>query len=84
MTSAKDNNKEDEQQPPEVSIMRQLLSVSQIGIQIVISTFVGFAMGYGLDRLFGTAPILMFIFLVLGIIAGFVELFRTAGIFKKT
>ncbi|MBF0541280.1 MAG: AtpZ/AtpI family protein [Nitrospirae bacterium] len=65
------------EQPPEPSITKQLLSASQVGIQIVISTFVGLAMGYGLDKLFGTAPILMLIFLTLGIIAGFVELFRT-------
>jgi ATP synthase protein I len=70
-----DNNEHPE--PPEPPILKQILSASQVGIQIVISTFVGFAMGYGLDSLFGTAPILMLIFLLLGILAGFVELFRT-------
>jgi ATP synthase protein I len=63
--------------PNKTFITKQLLSASQVGLQIVISTFVGLVMGYGLDSLFGTTPILMFIFLILGIVAGFVELFRT-------
>lgn len=63
---------------PEKSVFGQLLDASSVGIQLVLSTFVGLAMGYGLDRLFGTSPYLTFIFLVIGIIAGFRELFRVA------
>ncbi len=40
-----------------------------------ISTLVGFAMGYGLDMLFHTGWV-RFVFLVLGMIAGFVEAYR--------
>lgn len=62
----------------EKSLFGQLWEASAIGIQLVVSTFVGLAMGYGLDWLFGTSPYLTFIFLILGIIAGFRELVRLA------
>ncbi len=58
----------------EKSLFGQLLDASSVGIQLVVSTFVGLAIGYGLDRLFGTSPWLTFIFLVIGIISGFREL----------
>lgn len=63
---------------PEKSLFGQLLEASSVGIQLVISTFVGLAIGYGLDRLFGTSPYLTFVFLIVGIIAGFWELLRVA------
>ncbi len=40
-----------------------------------VSTFVGYAMGWGLDKLFHTHFIYL-IFLVLGAAAGFIEVFR--------
>jgi F0F1-type ATP synthase assembly protein I len=48
-----------------------------LGLAFVLPscTFVGWAIGYGLDKAFGT-HFLTFIFLVLGIIAGFVDLIR--------
>jgi len=60
------------------SAMRDLLAASQVGINLVVATFVGLAIGYFLDKLLGTGPWLLIIFLLLGIVAGFVELFRTA------
>lgn len=63
---------------PEKSLYRQLLEASSVGIHLVVSTFVGFAIGYGLDKLFGTSPYLTVIFLIIGIIAGFRELIRIA------
>ncbi len=68
----------------EKSLFKQLYHVSTIGLTIVISTFVGLAMGYGLDYAMGkwfrihTKPWLTIIFLILGIIAGFRELFMMA------
>ncbi|MEW5745350.1 MAG: AtpZ/AtpI family protein [Nitrospirota bacterium] len=67
-----------EEKKPEKSVFAQLLDASTIGIQLVVSTFVGLAMGYGLDYLFGTEPYLTFVFLILGIIAGFRELVKMA------
>lgn len=63
---------------PEKPVFRQLLEASSVGIHLVLSTFTGLAMGYGLDRLFGTSPYLTLIFLIIGIIAGFMELVRIA------
>ncbi|MDA8078213.1 MAG: AtpZ/AtpI family protein [Nitrospiraceae bacterium] len=49
-----------------------------VGLNLVVSTFVGLAIGYGLDRLFSTNPWLTIIFLILGIISGFRDLYRFA------
>ena len=63
----------------EKPFFKQLMQASTIGINLVLSTFVGLAIGYGLDSLFHTSPWLTLIFLILGIIAGFRELLRIAG-----
>ncbi len=57
---------------------KQLLDASTVPLNLVTATFVGLAIGYGLDSLFGTSPWLTVVFLILGIIAGFRELFRYA------
>jgi len=62
----------------EKPFFRQLLQASSVGINLVLSTFVGLAIGYGLDSLFHSSPWLTIIFLILGIIAGFRELLRMA------
>ncbi len=59
-------------------LFRHFLQASSVGLNLVFSTFVGLAIGYGLDRLFHTAPWLMIIFTILGIVAGFRELVRMA------
>lgn len=63
---------------PEKPLLKQLIEASSVGIHLVVSTFVGLAIGYGLDKLLGTSPYLTFIFLIIGIIAGFRELIRVA------
>lgn len=62
----------------EKPFLKQLLEASTIGINLVLSTFVGFAIGYFLDKFFGTSPWLTVTFLIIGIIAGFRELLRIA------
>ena len=42
---------------------------------LVAATVIGFYAGYALDRFFGTSPWLMLVFLLLGIAAGFKNLF---------
>jgi ATP synthase protein I len=59
-------------------LWQQLLDASAIPLNLVAATFVGFAIGYGLDKLLGTTPYLTITFFILGIIAGFLELFRYA------
>jgi ATP synthase protein I len=66
------------------SILRHIYKASVVGLNLVISTIVGGLIGYGLDyameRWFGikTAPWLLFIFAIFGIIAGFKDLIMMA------
>jgi F0F1-type ATP synthase assembly protein I len=46
-----------------------------LALLLPISTFVGYLMGYGLDLLFHTGWI-RYVFLLLGSVAGFIELIR--------
>lgn len=55
--------------------LRWLGILSTIGINIVVATVIGFLIGYWLDTLLGTRPWLMIFFIILGIIAGFRNLF---------
>ena len=63
--------------------IRQLGSLSGVGLTLVISTVLGFWGGRVLDRWLGSAPWLMLVGLLLGIASGFVNLFRAAGIFGR-
>jgi len=49
-----------------------------IGIHLVVSTFIGLAIGYYLDKRLGTKPWLLLLFLVLGIAAGFKNVYHEA------
>lgn len=53
-----------------------LASLASMGIMMVASTFVGLAIGYYLDRYFGTEPWLTLIFLLFGIAAGFKNMYE--------
>ena len=48
---------------------------SSMGISMVLATVIGLVLGLWLDRLFGTRPWLTLIFLVVGIVAGFRNLY---------
>ena len=69
---------------PEKPLFRQLLEASSVGLNFVISTVIGGLMGYGLDYLMykwfhiQTAPWLLFVFTIFGIIAGFIDLIKMA------
>jgi ATP synthase protein I len=51
---------------------------STIGLQLVIATVVGLAIGVWLDSTFGTLPWLTLLFMVFGIVAGFLNYYRFA------
>jgi ATP synthase protein I len=57
---------------------RSLGELASVGITMVVSTMIGLGAGYWGDRWLGTAPWLMLVGLLLGIAAGFVNLFRSA------
>ena len=67
----------------EPSVLRQLARLSTIGVTLVAATAIGLAIGYGLDRLFGTSPWLTLTFTLFGIVAGFVNLFRDVGLMGR-
>ena len=52
-------------------LIKALGFLSSVGISVVAATFIGLAMGYYLDKWLGSAPWFTLIFLGLGIIAGF-------------
>jgi len=60
---------------------RQWGLLSTIGIALVASTCVGLAIGYYLDKWLDTKPVFLIILTVLGIVAGFKEMF---SIIKKS
>jgi ATP synthase protein I len=69
----------DEKKRRRSDLFRFLGIASTVGINMVVSTFAGFAIGYWiLDRYFGTFPWFTGIFLLLGIISGFRYLIRVA------
>ncbi|AXI45032.1 F0F1 ATP synthase subunit I [Sulfitobacter sp. SK012] len=47
-------------------------------IELVAGLGIGFGIGYGLDLLFGTLPIFMVIFVMLGLAAGIKTMLRSA------
>lgn len=50
----------------------------KLSIELVAGVAVGGVIGWALDQLFGTKPILMLVFLVLGAASGIMNVFRTA------
>ena len=48
----------------------------RVGIELVSALVVAVAIGWGLDRLFGTRPILMAVFVLLGGAAGVLNVWR--------
>lgn len=47
-------------------------------IELVAGLLIGFGMGYGLDRLFGTLPVFLVLFTLLGLAAGIKVMMRSA------
>ena len=52
-------------------LIKSLGFLSSVGISMVASCFIGLAMGYYLDKWLGTSPWLTLIFLGLGIVSAF-------------
>lgn len=52
-------------------------------IELVTGLLIGFGMGYGLDSLFGTLPIFLVLFTLLGLAAGIKTMMRSAEEIQK-
>ncbi|SKA79887.1 AtpZ/AtpI family protein [Desulfobaculum bizertense] len=64
--------------PSERPLLDLMGDIGSIGMQLVVSTFVGLGMGYYLDKWLGTKPWMLIIFLILGIAAGFKNVYEQA------
>jgi ATP synthase protein I len=51
--------------------LREYAYFASVGLSVALSIFIGLFIGLYLDRRFGTDPFLMFLFLGLGIAAGY-------------
>jgi F0F1-type ATP synthase assembly protein I len=60
-------------------LFRNLAMVSSMGISVVLAIVIGFAFGRQLDKWFGTDPWFFYIFLLIGIAAGFKNIYVIAG-----
>ncbi|VAX22255.1 ATP synthase protein I [hydrothermal vent metagenome] len=57
---------------------KNIYLIGTVGIQIVVSILIGFGIGLALDRWLGTAPWLMLLFIIFGVAAGFLNVYREA------
>jgi F0F1-type ATP synthase assembly protein I len=72
--------------PPKKSLadsMRTIGALSTVGISFVLAIVIGAGAGLLLDRWFGTEKVFFLIFFVLGVVAGIINVYRTAGKFLK-
>jgi ATP synthase protein I len=51
--------------------VKKMANASSVGTSLAFSVIIGAAMGWWLDKTFGTKPWLFLLFMVCGIIAGF-------------
>jgi ATP synthase protein I len=56
------------------------MRLSSLGLTLVFSTFIGFGLGWVLDKVFKTRPFLTILLLLLGIVAGFINVYRSVKI----
>jgi ATP synthase protein I len=56
------------------------LRLSSLGLTLVFSTFIGFGLGWLLDKFLKTGPLFTILLLLLGIVAGFVNVWRAVRI----
>ena len=52
-------------------LLKRLVWLSSVGISMVVATFIGLYIGVYLDNVFSTRPWFTIIFLIIGIAAGF-------------
>ncbi|MDH5509635.1 MAG: AtpZ/AtpI family protein [Nitrospinota bacterium] len=59
-----------------IGAAKDIYLVTTVGLQIVISVLIGFGMGLWIDRWLGTKPWFMLLFILLGVGAGFLNVYR--------
>ena len=63
--------------------LKNLALISQVGISMVTPILLGVYIGQWIDRWVGTNGLFMIIFMILGVGAGFMNLFKLTGAFKN-
>lgn len=63
--------------------VRQMGALSTVGLSFVLAIVIGAWSGKLLDNWLGTSPWLFFLFFFLGLAAGIINVYRTAGRFLK-
>jgi F0F1-type ATP synthase assembly protein I len=62
---------------------RKIAELSSLGLMLPSSIAVGLFFGYLLDKLLGTHPWLLLVFMILGTISGFISLLRGLAKYKN-
>jgi ATP synthase protein I len=60
-------------------MVRALGALSAVGLAFVLAVVIGFAAGYGLDRLTGLSPLFTIVFFFFGLAAGILNVVRTTS-----
>jgi F0F1-type ATP synthase assembly protein I len=68
---------------PLADTVRTIGALSTVGISFVLAIVLGAWFGLLLDGWLGTKPWMFFLFFVLGLVAGVLNVYRTAGKFLK-
>ncbi len=69
----------DREEPPhQEKAYSQAQHVWRMVIELVTGLLIGFGIGYGLDSVFGTMPLFLVLFMLLGFAAGVKTMLRTA------
>ena len=63
--------------------VRTLGALSTVGFSLVLAIVLGVWFGWTLDKWFGTKPWFFMLFFFLGLAAGVINVYRTAGRFLK-
>ena len=66
-----------------VKMIREFSGYSSLGLSVALSIMIGLFLGLWLDKVFETKPVLMFIFLMLGIAAGFSNIWHEVRKIQK-
>jgi ATP synthase protein I len=77
LSTAADARVEKPAQLDEARRSRALGQGLQMALDLVLGPVVGAAIGWGLDKVLGTSPVLLLIFIGIGVAAGIVSLMRT-------